>query len=207
MKTLSFPLYHGTSTLFEDKIKTYGLGGFNPIKEYRIIELLKQLKSIADDNQIYTVAIDDIVNQDKGYLQHGQVYLTPSPRIAGLYAYNIKGNKHGSECFTELFNLVEELNKKEIKIPNSINNEYSEVLVTLKEQRKEKRVYQLNNLTTDYLLCSENGNINIESMLGTIEELILKYGNGTSAFYDKIGSSGLNFRLALPIPWDNLIEI
>ena len=45
---LSIPLYHGTSTLFVDSIANHGLGGMNPVKEWSLLELAKEVLLLSE---------------------------------------------------------------------------------------------------------------------------------------------------------------
>ena len=43
---LTIPLYHGTSTIFWDSIKTHGVGRRNGIKEWQVLDLFAIAKSM-----------------------------------------------------------------------------------------------------------------------------------------------------------------
>ncbi len=43
---LTIPLYHGTSTIFWDSIKTHGVGGRNMIKEWQVLDLFAIAKNM-----------------------------------------------------------------------------------------------------------------------------------------------------------------
>ena len=45
---LSIPLYHGTPTLFVDSIANHGLGGMNPVKEWSLLELAKEVLLLSE---------------------------------------------------------------------------------------------------------------------------------------------------------------
>ena len=43
MEEFPLPLFHGTSTLFLDSIVQSGLGGVNPVVEWRILEFAREI--------------------------------------------------------------------------------------------------------------------------------------------------------------------
>lgn len=55
-KTESFlpvPLYHGTSTLFQQSIAKLGLGGFDPVKQWKLIEAKERILTTPEPNNFY----------------------------------------------------------------------------------------------------------------------------------------------------------
>ena len=102
MDYLTFPLYHATSSLFEDSIKEFGLGGVNIVEQYHVLEFLRELEAIADARlgdhddwkHIAKTEVSYITGQKLlpgGNFQHGDVYLTPSLPTARRYAKNKYG--------------------------------------------------------------------------------------------------------------------
>lgn len=84
-KTLELSLYHGTSTIFLDGIIKYGLGGMNPISEWKVLELAKEINPLVqqhftEQHKMDTDVFQRMVDQSCGYMnfQHGDAYLTPS---------------------------------------------------------------------------------------------------------------------------------
>jgi len=100
------PLYHGTSTLFLKDILELGLGGKNPLKEWRVLEFAEKIwplveNSLADDVQLAQKiqTFGKMVEQTSGEMnfQHGDTYLTPEASTAMRYAIN---KRYGSELLT-----------------------------------------------------------------------------------------------------------
>lgn len=46
---ITFPLYHGTSSLFVDSIRKLGLGARNPIAEYGVVHFLESIYRICEE--------------------------------------------------------------------------------------------------------------------------------------------------------------
>lgn len=113
----TIPLYHGTSTIFLDSIKKNGLGGINPIKEFKIIEALRLLLNFADkyffaspDWPYEKIEYNAMLNQEVGHMnfRHGSSYLTPARHTAEHYA---TGQQFGSEIISKTIFLMEKLEK------------------------------------------------------------------------------------------------
>ena len=43
------PLYHGTTTLFVESIKKYGLGGMDIVKEWNLVKVYGELFNLAEE--------------------------------------------------------------------------------------------------------------------------------------------------------------
>lgn len=207
VKTVSFPLYHATSTLFTDSIKEFGLGGFNIIKEFKVIELLKELEDLADSRlgnhddwrYIPKTEVSYITKQailPGGNWQHGEVYLTPSL----FTARNYSKNKYGSEAISITFKLIELLSTHNVFIDKVLTSRYSDLL-KLKEMICEPVIYRLKNLPTYYMRCGEREE-DLDSIIAMIMERMQKDGKSDyEGFVQQF-----NFRLARPIPWDILMS-
>ncbi len=116
---LRIPLYHGTSSLFQDSIQKYGLGAVNPLIEYSVPSFVKLAldvcnKALANDQvwEYLKFAPSWIVTQesfnDAANFQHGDTYLTPSRASAVSYALT---NQYGSEMLSmgyKLYSLATE---------------------------------------------------------------------------------------------------
>lgn len=75
---LKYPLYHGTSIYFLDSIRTYGLGGRNCIKEWRTLEMWRELRELRKQEE-------PIAYYKGGSWGYGEVYLTPFKSRALLH--------------------------------------------------------------------------------------------------------------------------
>lgn len=103
---LAISLYHGTSSLFYESIKEFGLGGRDIIKELRVIDLIGELVRICDahlqtpDESIMDLDCARRISSQEitgaGFnLRHGSTYLTPARSTAVRYA---RSNEFGSEA-------------------------------------------------------------------------------------------------------------
>lgn len=116
------PLYHGSSSLFIDKIKEHGLNGFNPLAKYDIQNILSRQFELLDihyaaGNEWLTHrgSTERMLHQPDPRWQHGKTYLTCSLRVAKEYA----GNEYGSEILTRCFmlkHLIEQLEIHDTKL-------------------------------------------------------------------------------------------
>ncbi len=112
---LPISLYHGTSSLFLGSILRFGLGGLNPIAEWKVLEfarliypLVKEHIAKRDDFMIKAQAFGFMVEQlsaDMNF-QHGDTYLSPSRSTAVRYAVN---KRYGSEFLTYILDFLAEL--------------------------------------------------------------------------------------------------
>ena len=103
---VSFPLYHGTSSLFLDSIIKVGVGGTNPIADWGVLEFAKELYPLVEqhlshvDGHMAKCASFKLMVQQKSEalnFQHGDSYLSPAKSTAIRYAVN---NRYGSEMLT-----------------------------------------------------------------------------------------------------------
>ncbi len=137
--THKFDFFHGTSDIFLDSIRKYGLGKINPNIDYKNLDVLIYLNNLAkkylQHNEEYKKHKDTsnaIANQTelkiidslgKEYLhnyRHDCIYVAISRARAAIYA---SSNKYGSEILERiifLFNLLKRENI-EFQIPDSIN--------------------------------------------------------------------------------------
>ncbi|MGC3978251.1 MAG: hypothetical protein QM751_08550 [Paludibacteraceae bacterium] len=207
MKSLNFPLYHATSSIFEESIKLLGLGGFNPVEKFKAIEFLSVLEEIGNkelaDNESwnrfelqYTISL--MTHQritDGGFnYQHGEVYLTPS-----LYtAHGYSKNKYGSEIISKIFETLDLFNFLEVKIDAKLLDDFEDLLA-IKELTAFPVIYEINNLPIEYLNMGESGE-EIENQINSVIEDISKYGK-------VVFGQQLNFRLKKAISIDMLVKM
>ncbi len=203
MARLEFPLYHGTSTLFLESIARHGLGGWDPIKEWRVLECLRKVLPIAEKHAARSEVIfsqigsarlmADQVNARLNF-QHGSVYLSPSKDTAVRYAC---GKKKGSELISQTVLLIEELvrlNLGEVKI--GIFHEFPEVF-HLQDIDAAPVLIQVNDVSTMDLL-SERGE-SPDGNLARIHDYQERFPEG----WERL-SQQTNFRLIRPIPVSDL---
>lgn len=120
MNSLPLPLYHGTSTLFLNGISESGLGGKNPIANWKILEFAKIIFPLVQEhfssdvgwmNKAQTFVF--MVQQKSGSMnfQHGDTYLSPAKSTAVRYAVN---KRFGSELLTYCLDFLDELIRRKV---------------------------------------------------------------------------------------------
>lgn len=124
---LIIDLYHGTSTLFLESILQHGLGGVNPIKEWKILELAEEVYSLckihlkdSTDFIIASPTFERMIKQDNSgtfNFQHGETYISPSRSSALRYSIS---NEYGSELVSYTIKFLRKL--VDLKIEYAIND-------------------------------------------------------------------------------------
>jgi hypothetical protein len=202
MEKMEFPLYHATSSIFEDSIKRFGLGGINPIKELKVIELISELKTLAERFVIHTNDWKQLegttskieqqsVNVGLNF-QHGEVYLTSSIYVARGYSKN----KYGSEAITEAFKILDILEANVKPICRELYHSFPGFF-QLRKIPSKPVIYKLVGLPIEYISMGEKRE-SLEEMFLTIKEI-----NEFLGVEDFDGEfAPLSFRVAKPIPWE-----
>lgn len=117
---LPIPLYHGTSSLFLGSIIKFGLGGRNPIADWKVLEFAKTILPLVeehlahrDDFKVKVGSFRFMVEQKSEAMnfQHGDTYLSPAASTAVRYAVN---ERYGSELLTYTLDFLEELRRQKI---------------------------------------------------------------------------------------------
>lgn len=203
MANLEFPLYHGTCTLFLERIAQHGLGGWDPIKEWRVLECLRKVLPIAEKHAGRSEIIRSHIGNARSMaeqvnaglnFQHGSVYLSPSKETAVRYAC---GKKKGSELISRVVLLIEELVRLDIaEVKKDLYQEFPEVF-HLQDIDAAPVLIQVNHVSMDNLL-SERGE-SPEDNLEKIRGLQVRIPDS----WEQI-SQQLNFRLIRPIPANEL---
>lgn len=119
----TIPLYHGTTGLFIESIKQYGLGGIDPLIKLEAKQLMHDLFDVAEKQHwnddkwlekrkliqptVFQQKIETVVN-----FKHGESYLTYCPQIAKKYAIQ---NPFGCEYLTYLGCLYGILTSRKVK--------------------------------------------------------------------------------------------
>ena len=196
---LEFPLYHGTSTIFLESIKKHGLGGWDPIKEWRVLECARLLLPIAEAHAEHSEVITNhigtarkMVSQvnDGMNFQHGQVYLSPAELTAVHYATS---KKKGSELISRVVLFIEELTRLKVKaVTHDIYTEFPR-LVELQDIDSAPILIKVNQVKKDSLL-SENGALPNEN-IDFIRSIKIKYPDSWETICQQS-----NFRLIAPVP-------
>lgn len=64
MDSLPLPLYHGTSTLFLSGIAESGLGGKNPLAEWKVLDFARAILPLVQEH----------FSRDRGWMQKAQSF-------------------------------------------------------------------------------------------------------------------------------------
>ncbi len=175
-KVLSFPLYHGTSTLFLDSITEFGLGGQNICEKYQVIEMFTQVVDVFKKKDINSdwwvmegyicekMTSGEVTNGGFNF-RYGGVYLTPSLETAKRYS---QSNKYGSELVSYFIRSYEELYKHDSSLADQIfplNHPLHELIAS----GAQPVVLEINDLSINDL-TTEQGNP-IDSQLKLMNEM------------------------------------
>jgi hypothetical protein len=160
---LQVPLYHGTSTLFLESISKHGLGGKNPVEEWKILELAQEVYKISSnhlegwdcfDNRKFSFGM--MTEQVAGGFnwQHGDAYVSPSKRVAIGYAI---GKRFGSELLTYTLDWLEELIRREIPgVKDSLFRRFPEAFSCI-EASPSPILIELQNIPKSSLVAEDGG--------------------------------------------------
>jgi hypothetical protein len=203
MADLEFPLYHGTCTLFLERIAQHGLGGWDPIKEWRVLECLRKVLPIAEKHAARSEVIRNHIGTSRSMaaqvsavmnFQHGSVYLSPSKKTAVRYAC---GKKKGSELISRAVLLIEELVRLDIaEVKTDLRQEFPEVF-HLQDIDAAPVLICIPQLNPDVLI-SERGEPP-EDNLAKIRDLQVRFPGSWEQL-----SQQLNFRLIQPVHADEI---
>jgi len=202
---LTVDLFHGTSTLFLDSIVQNGLGALNPITEWKLLELSKEVYNLSDQYlketklfQVSSFSFKNMTEQSNGgafNFQHGDTYLSPSLKTAVHYAIH---KEYGSELLTYTIKLLKELLNKDIPyVKQDLFSKYSKIFGLI-ESKPSPLLIQVKNVKASSLL-NEHGkdpSHNLEQM----QEMI----NESKEFFELMMQQ-TNFRLTRPVETSNLI--
>lgn len=199
MPSLEFPLYHGTSTIFLKSIAEHGLGGWDPIKEWRVLECLRRVIPVAVRHADRSEFIPGLLNNaqqmagqvnSRMNFQHGAVYLSPAKKTAIRYACGKR--KKGSELISRTIWLIEELVRLEIaEVNEGLYRDFPEIFDAM-DTNVAPVLIKVNSVSEENLL-SESG----ESPCINLER-IRKYRHKFPGSWEELGQQS-NFRLTKPI--------
>lgn len=195
---LTIPLYHGTSDLFYESIKQFGLGGRNQIQEFRVIELLRQLVTICQTNlpnqEEWLVRMDDAerisrqgVTSGGFNFRHGSAYLTPSSFTPANYATL---NEYGSEALEHFMMLWNRLRENHIELSREIKDG-AHLIIAFAERPKLPLLIKLVDVPAS-ILAAENGGLATD-VFDRIEGLIQEK-------FFSVMCQQANFELLKPFP-------
>ena len=173
---LTIPLYHGTNLLFYDSIRQYGLGGRNPIKDLRVIELLRELVAICENSlpaeedwiprmqMAKWIALQDVTGGGFNF-RHGSAYLAASVEKAVRYAVS---SEFSSEALAHFMMVWKRLQDSRIALSPTVNAD-CEPIVELASGKKAPLVFQLNETAIGDLSAEDGGNPN--AIVNSLEPL------------------------------------
>ena len=201
---LTINLYHGTSTLFLDSIVHNGLGAVNPVNEWKLLELSKEVYALSEqylkETKLFQVSsysyksMTEQTNSGSFNFQHGDTYLSPSKQTAARYAIN---KRYGSEMLTYTIDFLKELLSLDIKyVKSDLFRKYPKVFGLI-EANPSPLLIQVSNVKISSLL-SEHG-ADPQANLDEVEQHI----NESPDFFDTIMQQ-TNFRLISPMQVDDL---
>ena len=167
---IQIPLYHGTTSLFVDSIKEYGLGGLNPVEELDLVSIYRALFEVADKKfrgasswekvrkKASYIAYQKNSNDGLNYnFRHGNVYLTPIRKIAFDYASINEGSELLGYLKGLVLYLIHQKGHKEVndilpmKVASILSKSYQPVLLRL-ESVCLTEIEPENGMDKDYLL-------------------------------------------------------
>lgn len=201
---LTIDLYHGTSTLFLDSIIQNGLGAVNPVTEWKLQELSKEVYALSEqylkETKLFQMSsysfkrMTEQSNAGRFNFQHGDTYLSLSKQTASRYAIN---KRYGSEMLTYTIDFLKELLNLEIQdVKSRLFRKYPKVFGFI-EANPSPLLIQVKNVSVTSLL-SEHGDdpqVNFDQIKDVINE--------SKDLFDAILQQ-TNFRLVSPMPLGEL---
>lgn len=187
-------LYHGSSTLFLESIRSYGLGGRNPLSEVdgsgfgrAVLEAVgAQL-----DELTYSL-FDKMCNQTSNHFnfQHGDTYVSPSRLVAARYAAS---NRYGSEFLSHAFELFTLL---DAELAAEIDCRFP-VLAGIRQMHCSPLLFAFDYEPHMRLLTEHGGSA--ERQLAQLRRDLGADPESAELFHQQT-----NFRLASPVPFNLL---
>lgn len=162
MFILPKPLYHGTSTKFQDEIQLNGLGARNIVREWRVADFLTEIKKICSlsanpDWAVEAMLVDKMLKDwDKTHvstgmnLRQGSVYLTTSLEKAKSYADSL-----GPEMLSYAFEVLNKCGEPDIETTEMLISTYPEIY-EWRNSPKKPIIVQVNSISLEYI-CKETG--------------------------------------------------
>jgi len=192
-------LYHGTSTLFLDSILQHGLGGVNPVTEWQLLELSREVYALSQlhlketplfQNSSFSFKLmTEQSNSGRMNFQHGDTYLSASRQTAANYAIR---KRYGSELLTYTLNFLQELIRQNVPdLEKEIYQKYYRFWVFLKVNPSPILI-RVSGISSSILL-DEHGN-NPDSNIAEIAKIAELSKSFTEEFRDDTLQQ-INFRL------------
>lgn len=201
---LPIRLYHGTSTIFLDGITQSGLGGRNPLSEWKILEFAKLIYPLVREHfskepswMAKAQSFGFMVEQKSAAMnfQHGDTYLSPSSATAVRYAVN---KKFGSELLSYTLDFLDELLRRKVSgVRDELYQEYSHIYDLLNISCVPLLI-SVDGVSTNHL-SAENGGDAAQALTDVFTTL--RDNNKRDA---EILLQQTNFRLRQPVPASKL---
>jgi hypothetical protein len=196
-------MYHGTSTLFLRGILEHGLGGKNPIEEWRVLNFAQEILPLAERHpshiKAFTLKIGSFKRMTEQFsehwnFQHGDTYLSPSRSTAIRYASN---NRYGSELLTYSLDFLRGLLDREVPgVDSEIFRRHPHIFHKL-DVSPAPVLIEIDGIPKS-ALRSEHG----EDPSTAIKELEMAMAKHPESIEDYCQQT--NFRLRAPIPAERL---
>lgn len=201
---LTVDLFHGTSTLFLDSIIHFGLGGLNPVAEWKLFDLSKEVYQLSEqhlkDTQLFNVSsfsFKKMIEQSNSgafNFQHGDTYLSPSKQTAVNYVIN---KEYGSELLSYTISFLKELLNKDISyVKKDLAIKFPKIFGLIKV-KPSPLLIQVKNVKASSLL-NEHG----EDPKHNLDQM-QKMMNERKELYEPLMQQ-TNFRLTTPVETSNL---
>lgn len=196
---LPIPLYHGTSSLFLQGIIRSGLGGANPLADWKVLEfarliypLVEKHLSAQEDFMVKSQSFRFMVEQKSASsnFQHGETYLSPTLSTAVRYAAN---KRLGSELLTYTLDFLSELIR--LKVPglsDKLYQDYPQILEKL-DISAAPLLIQAENVDPAALVAENGGDAAL------VLKHVLETVRSSPENYDLLLQQS-NFRLRRPVP-------
>lgn len=206
---LPFPLYHGTSTTWEQSIRTHGLGGRNIVHEFRALDYYRRAAEIVlerrdvfrlrvDEKWVLEQLVSQLAHVSTWNWRHGGLYLTPSECLANQYAGD---RRFGSELLSACYDLHEKLVGAQSSVAYGFVGEYPELMRAFCDKGRPLVIKlhhaRVAGLTTE---CGESCNHQVLEILEGIttgesaEQWLLSFGYGLNfQCHDVYSSDCLEF--------------
>ena len=210
--TLTYPLFHGTGSLFWPRIAADGLGSADPVKEMGIVPALKFVyeRLVAKDPDCMSPSVRAVTEEQINQVRRtgamtfasGDTYLATSARRAAQSAIH---TRVGSEILTKLLDLWDIL--QELDPASASDSQLRHLdLPRLSAMPEEPVVIRIDSVPLEHL--EAEGNAPVESIINGVEEAYRNHGpDGVDpvGFALDIQLKRLSFRLKGTIPPEQLV--
>jgi len=203
VENIDFPLYHGTSTLFLESIVKHGLGGCNPIEEWKVLECAREIYPLVQEHlasdqnyesKMFSFELMTQQSQNAMNFQHGDTYLSPAKGTAIRYAID---KKYGSELLSYTLDFLDGLVTRRVAgVCDKLYRKYPQIFTTL-QISAAPMLFVIDGVKISDLL-TEKGFDPLDSV-ASILDARRDYPNDSEVFIQQT-----NFRLKKPVAINNV---